>query len=69
MEKGIVSLNTLENRIKVPFSARGYEKYMTKDARFGGARIVLRKGKAYFHVSVKLDCMDHVPDKNKVVLL
>ena len=67
MEKGIVSLNTLENRIKVPFSARGYEKYMTKDARFGGARIVLRKGKAYFHVSVKLDCMDHVPDKNKVV--
>ena len=67
MEKGIVSLNTLENRIKVPFSARGYEKYMTKDACFGGARIVLRKGKAYFHVSVKLDCMDHVPDKNKVV--
>ena len=67
IEKGIVSLNTLEGRIRVPFSARGYEKYMTGDARFGGAKIVLRKKKAFLYASVKLDCPDTVMDEKKVV--
>ena len=67
MEKGIVSLNTLGNRIKVPFSARGYEKYMTEDARFGGAKVVLRKGKAFLYVSVKKGCPEAVKDGNKTV--
>ena len=31
-----------------------FEKYINKDAVYGGAKLVLRKGKAFFHVSVTL---------------
>ena len=38
IEKGIVSLNTLEKRIRVPFSSKGFEKYINKDAVYGGSK-------------------------------
>ena len=67
IEKGIVSLNTLEKRIRVPFSSKGFEKYINKDAVYGGAKLVLRKGKAFFHVSVTLSSPDFIVDETKVV--
>ena len=67
IDKGIVSLNTLEKRIKVSFSSKGFEKYINKDAVFGGAKLVLRKGKAYLYVSVKLNSPDFAFDERKVV--
>ena len=67
IEKGIVSLNTLEKRIKVPFSSKGFEKYINKDAVYGGAKLVFKKGKAFFHVSVTLSSPDFIADEKKVV--
>ena len=67
IDKGIVSLNTLEKRIKVSFSSKGFEKYINKDAVYGGAKLVLRKGKAYLYVSVKLNSSDFAFDERKVV--
>ena len=67
IDKGIVSLNTLEKRIKVSFSSKGFEKYINKDAVYGGAKLVIRKGKAYLYVSVKLNSPDFAFDERKVV--
>ena len=67
IDKGIVSLNTLEKRIKVSFSSKGFEKYINKDAVFGGAKLVLKKGKAFLYVSVKLNSPDFAFDERKVV--
>ena len=67
IDKGIVSLNTLEKRIKVSFSSKGFEKYINKDAVFGGAKLVLRKGRAFLYVSVKLNSPDFAFDERKVV--
>ena len=49
ISKGIVSLNTLDKRIKVPFSAKGYERYINESTRFGGAKLVISKNKAYLY--------------------
>ena len=67
IEKGIVSLNTLEKRIKVSFSSKGFEKYINKDALFGGAKLVLKNGKAYLHVSVRVQSPDFIPDESRIV--
>ena len=66
---------TKETRIKLdkpvffslPFSSKGFEKYINKDAVYGGAKLVLRKGKAFFHVSVTLGSPDFIVDETKVV--
>ena len=67
IEKGIVSLNTLKKRIKVSFSSKGFEKYINKDALFGGAKLVLKNGKAYLHVSVRVQSPDFIPDESRIV--
>lgn len=67
ISKGIVSLNTLDKRIKVPFSAKGYERYINESTRFGGAKLVISKNKAYLYTSIKLDSPEFCFDDNKVV--
>ena len=56
-----------QKRIKVSFSSKGFEKYINKDAVFGGAKLVLRKGRAFLYVSVKLNSPDFAFDERKVV--
>ena len=48
IDKGIVSLNTLEKRIKVPFSSKGFEKYINKDAVLEEQSLSLKTGRLIF---------------------
>ena len=48
----VLSLNTLEGRIKVSFYRQGYEKYFSDGYRFGTAKLVYKRGKFYVHIPV-----------------
>ena len=57
--QGVFSVNTLDGRIKAPFSIKGMEQYFDKDKfKFGTARLVCSKRKYYLHIPVTSEVDD-----------
>ena len=57
--QGVFSVNTLDGRIKAPFSIKGMEHYFDKDKfKFGTARLVCSKRKYYLHIPVTSEVAD-----------
>ena len=52
------SIGTLDGRIKVPFSRKGFEKYFDDKCTFGGANLIKKKYKFYLCISVTYDVPD-----------
>lgn len=51
--KKVISLNTIDKRIKTPFKVNNYfKKYLTKDWKFGSLEIVKAKNNYYAHIAV-----------------
>lgn len=64
----VLSLNTLEGRIKVSFYRQGYEKYFSDGYRFGTAKPVYKRGKFYVHIPVTYEIDElSMPDVVNVV--
>ncbi|TJX14975.1 transposase [Tissierella creatinini] len=52
-DKKVISLNTIDKRIKVPFKVNNYfKKYLTKDWVFGSLELVKLKNNYYAHITV-----------------
>lgn len=50
------SVNTLEGRVKLPYFAKGMEKYFNHDAyKFGTAKLINKHGKYFLHIPVTYD--------------
>lgn len=64
----VLSLNTLEGRIKVSFYRQGYEKYFSDGYRFGTAKLIYKRGKFYVHIPVTYEIDElSMPDVVNVV--
>ena len=62
------SIGTLDGRIKVPFSRKGFEKYFDDKCTFGGANLIKKNDKFYLCVSVTYDVPDvQIGEINNVV--
>lgn len=62
------SIGTLDGRIKIPFSRKGFEKYFDDKCTFGGANLIKKKDKFYLCISVTYDIPDvQIEDINNVV--
>lgn len=62
------SIGTLNGRIKVPFSRKGFEKYFDDKCTFGGANLINKKDKFYLCISVIYDVLDvQIEEINNVV--
>lgn len=53
LTNGLVSIGTINKRIKVPYITKGLEHYFDGSWEFGTALLVYKKGKFYLHISVK----------------
>lgn len=64
----VFSIGTLDGRIKVPFSRKGFEKYFDDKCTFGGANLIKKNDKFYLCVSVTYDVQDvQIEEINNVV--
>ncbi len=62
------SIGTLDGRIKVPFSRKGFEKYFDDKCTFGGANLIKKKDKFYLCISVTYNVPDvQIEDVNNIV--
>lgn len=50
LHAGLLSVNTLQGRIKVPFERKGMEQYLDGSWKFGTARLVCNRRKWYLHI-------------------
>lgn len=50
---GLISIGTLDKRIKIPFVTKGQERYFDGSWKFGTGTLVYKKGKFYLHVAAK----------------
>jgi len=63
-----LSIGTLDGRIKVPFSRKGFEKYFDEKCIFGGANLIKKKDKFYLCISVTYEIPDvQIEEINNVV--
>jgi len=53
LKTGLVSIATTQDRIKLPFVAKGQEQFLDGSWKYGTATLVKKKGKYYLHVAVK----------------
>ena len=70
--QNVFSICTLDGRIKVPFSRKGFEKYFDNldqnKCVFGGANLIKKKDKFYLCISVSYDVPDvEAEDINNIV--
>ncbi|CAG9611865.1 IS200/IS605 family transposase ISDge19 [Bacillus rhizoplanae] len=63
---GLVSVGTLQGRIKIPFITKGLEHYFDGSWEFGTATLVYKKGKFFLHFAVKKIFEDTFTIKNIV---
>lgn len=54
-QNGLVSMGTLNKRIKVPFITKGLEHYFDGTWEYGTATLVYKKGKFFLHLAMKKD--------------
>ncbi len=50
LSKQMLSINTLEGRIKVPFEMKGMEAYFDGSWTFGTAKLITKRGKWFLHI-------------------
>lgn len=48
----ILSVNTLNGRIKVPYYKKGFEQYFLTNNKFGTAKLIYKHGKFYLYVPI-----------------
>jgi len=60
------SVNTLNGRMKLPYASKGMEKHL--GCRFGGAKLVYKKGKFFLHVSVTHEAPDVILSESSAVV-
>ena len=53
LKNGLVSISTIQQRIKMSFIAKGLESYFDGSWEYGTATLVKKKEKCYLHVAVK----------------
>ena len=64
LTKGLLSVNTLNGRIKVPLHTEGLETYFAGTWTFGTAAFVNKYGKWFLHIPVSKEIEDM--DRNKI---
>ncbi|WP_232699542.1 RNA-guided endonuclease InsQ/TnpB family protein [Brevibacillus daliensis] len=62
--QGLFSVNTLQGRIKVPYEAKGMERYFDGSWSFGTAKIVHKHKKFFLHIPVTKDVSE--PNVNAI---
>ena len=54
-KNGMLSIGTLDKRIKLPFETKGMEQYFDGSWNFGTATLIYKKDKFFLHIAVKKD--------------
>lgn len=52
-KEGLISIGTLDKRVKMPFITKGQDHYFDGSWEFGTGTLVYKKGKWYLHIAVK----------------
>ena len=63
-----LSIQTMEKRVKVPYSYKGFEHYLTGDWKSGTAKLVKSGGKYFLHISVSKEFPDFDYEKTTAVV-
>ena len=58
LKKDVLSIGTLQGRLKLKFYKRGLEHYFDGNSKFGAAKVICKKGKFYLLVSVERNIPD-----------
>lgn len=66
----VISLNTINKRIKIPFKVNDYfKKYLTKDWDFGALELIKKKDQFYIHITVsKEECEELTVNEYKNII-
>lgn len=66
LRENVFSVNSLAGRLKVGYTSKGLDAYFDPPVyQFGQAKLLIRKGKFYLHISVKRELPD--PDEDGIV--
>lgn len=69
VEKGtLVSINTLNERIRVPFETKGFDKYIEEGYKLGTAKLVQNNGLWFLHIGATKEVEDFDYDNIKHVV-
>lgn len=64
----IMSINTVDGRIKVPFTRQGFDRYLDGTWRFGMAKIIHAGNKWYMHISATKELPDYLKEQSQHVV-
>jgi putative transposase len=64
----IMSINTVNGRIKVPFTCRGFDQYLDGTWQFGMAKIIHVGNKWYMHISATKELPDYLKEQSQHVV-
>ncbi|KZL88901.1 putative transposase DNA-binding domain protein [Clostridium magnum DSM 2767] len=68
LNKNIFSINSLQGRLKIPYEAKGMEKYFDGSYNFGTAKLVYKYNKYFLHIPMTKDYPQTTPfEINKIV--
>ncbi|MGL4847542.1 MAG: RNA-guided endonuclease InsQ/TnpB family protein [Clostridium sp.] len=58
LSNGLISIGTVNKRIKLPYTTKGLEHYFDGSFKFGTGTLVYKKGKFFLHISVKKEIQE-----------
>lgn len=64
----VLSINTINGRIKVPFVCQGFDQYLDGSWKFGMAKILRTSNKWYMHISATKELPDYVREQSQHVV-
>ena len=64
----IMSINTVNGRIKVPFTCQGFDQYLDGTWQFGMAKILHVGNKWYMHISATKELPDYLKEQSQHVV-
>ncbi|MBT9628099.1 transposase, partial [Ligilactobacillus ruminis] len=64
----IMSINTVNGRIKVPFTCQGFDQYLNGTWEFGMAKILHVGNKWYMHISATKELPDYLKEQSQHVV-
>lgn len=64
----IMSINTVNGRIKVPFTCQGFDQYLDGTWQFGMAKIIHVGNKWYMHISATKELPDYLKEQSQHVV-
>lgn len=68
LNKDVLSINSLQGRLKIPYQIKGMEKYFDGSYSFGTAKLVYKFNKYFLHIPMTKDYIQTTPfDINKIV--